>query len=112
MIDLLTQYLHEISFFGTDPEKHEKKKEEVYAELDQSMKNLDVEKCSPADEFFDDLAREHGWPIDEKDEKQDELHDKTMEAEIRFSRYCNWRERSRILESLGETAPAFQEDID
>ncbi len=112
MNDLLTQYLHEISFFGTDPEKHEKKTEKVYAELDQSMKNLDVEKCTPADEFFDELAREYGWPIDEKDEKQDDLHGMIMEAEIRFSRYCNWRERSRILESLGEKAPYFKEDMD
>ena len=23
--------------------------------------------------------------------------------------YCNWRERSRILKSLGDTAPSFEE---
>ena len=112
MIDLLIQYFHEISFFGATPETHKQNIEKVYAKLDQSMKNLDVEKCTPADEFFDDLAREYGWPIDEKDEKQDELHGKLMEAEIRFSRYCNWRERSRILKCLGEAAPEFKEETD
>jgi len=28
---------------------------------------------------------------------------------MRYSRYCNWRECSRILKSLGDTAPSFEE---
>ena len=109
LIDLLTQYLHEISFFGAEPEKHRDNIEDVYTKLGRSLKNLDAEKCTPMEDVFEELAREHNFPIDEKDKKQDTLHEKIMEAEIEYSRYCNWRERSRILESLGEKAPAFRE---
>ena len=41
---------------------------------------------------------------------QDALQEKITKAEIKYNRYCIWRERSRILKSLGETAPEFEED--
>jgi hypothetical protein len=28
---------------------------------------------------------------------------------MKYSRDCNWRERSRILKSLGDIAPSFEE---
>jgi hypothetical protein len=31
------------------------------------------------------------------------------EAGIKNNRYCDWRELSRILESLDETVPSFEE---
>ena len=112
MIELLTQYLHEISFFGADPEQHSKEVEKVCADLDQSMKEIKEGKGKgrPAEEVFKELAMEHGWPIDEKDEKQEAMQEKITEAGIKYNRYCIWRERSRILKSFGETAPEFEKD--
>lgn len=111
--DLLTQYLHEISFFGADPELHREEVENVYAELDQAMKELDEGHTIPEEDVFEELRKRHGRPLDEKDEKMDALKSRITEAEIRFNRYCQWRERSRILESVGETAPLFEEsDLD
>ena len=110
MIDLLTQYLHEISFFGSDPERHQERVEEVCANLERSVKEIEEGGHTvPAEEVFEKLRKEHGLHIDEKDELQDQLHSEIMEAEIKHSRYCNWRERSRILKSFGETAPSFEE---
>ncbi len=110
MIDLLTQYLHEISFFGSDPEGHRERVEEVCADLERSVKEIEEGGHTvPAEEVFEELRKKHDLPIDEKDEFQDRLHSEIMGAEIKYSRYCNWRERSRILKSLGETAPSFEE---
>lgn len=109
MIELLTQYLHEISFFGADPELHRKEVDKVHADLEQAMQEIEEGKCTPAEEVFEEIARKHGWPIDEKDDRQDALRRKVEEAEIQYSRYCSWRERSRILENMGESAPRFVE---
>ena len=109
--ELLIQYLHEISFFGADPELRKEKVKEVYADIDRGMKEIDEGRTIPAEKVFEDLRREHNLPIDEKDEKMDELQSKITEAELIYSRYCNWRERSRILESLGETVPPFKGDV-
>ena len=109
MIDLLTQYLHEISFFGADPELRREEVDKVHADLAQSMKEIEEGKCIPAEEVFGEIARKHGWPRYEKDERQNALRRKITEAEIKYNRYCRWRERSRILMSLGESAPTFEE---
>ena len=109
MIELLTQYLHEISFFGADPELHRKEVDKVHADLEQAMQEIEEGKCTPAEEVFEEIARKHGRPMDEKDDRQDELRDRITQAKAQYSRYCRWRERSRILKSLGETVPAFEE---
>lgn len=110
MTDLLTQYLYEITFFGTDPEDHQKSIDEIWADLEQSKKDIEEGgQTVPADEVFEELRKENGWPEDEKDEIQDQLHSEIMDAELKYSRYCDWRERSRILKSLGEPAPTFEE---
>lgn len=107
--DLLTQYLHEISFFGTVPEKRQITIDEIHADLDQSMKEIEEGKTIPAEKVFNDLAEEFGFPLDEEDDFQDELKKEIFEAEFRYSRYCHWRERSRILTSLGYPVPTFEE---
>ena len=110
MIDLLTQYLREISFFGSDPQKHRERIEEVCADLERSVKEIaEGGHTIPAEEVLEELRKKHGWPVDEKDEFQDQLHSEIMEAEMRYGRYCDWRERSRILRGLGVTAPSFEE---
>ena len=111
MTELLTQYLHEITFCGTDPEARKERVRNIFEDLDQSMKEIDEGQTVSADDMFEELSREYGFPIDEKDPKQDDLHSKVIEAEVRYSRYCTWRERSRILESLGEKPPAFVENV-
>lgn len=99
LVDLLTQYLREITFFGSDPEAHEKKVEEVLDELDKSMEEF---KAGNVGVSLEELDRELGFPVDEKDEVQDTLRSEVIKAEMEYNRYCQFRERKRILESLGE----------
>ena len=110
MIDLLTQYLHEISFFGMDPEQHQEKVEEVVSRMEQAVEDIKEGAYTvPAENVLDELREKHGLPTDEKDEFQKKLRFEILDAEMKYSRYCNWRERSRILKSLGDTAPSFEE---
>ena len=108
IIELLTQYLHEVSFFGTDQEMHRENVNKAFADIDKGMKEIEEGLVVPADEVFENLRRKHGFPLDEKDKMMDELRSKITEAEYYYSRYSNWRERSRIFESLGETAPSYE----
>ena len=110
MIDLLTQYLNEISFFGMDPEQHQDKVEEVVSGLEKAVEEVkEGGHTVPAEKVLDELREKHGSPTDEKDELQKKLRFEILDAEMKYSRYCNWRERSRILKSLGDTAPSFEE---
>jgi hypothetical protein len=110
MIDLLTQYLNEISFFGMDPEQHQDKVEEVVSGLEKAVEEVkEGGHTVPAEKVLDELREKHGLPTDEKDEFQKKLRFEILDAEMKYSRYCNWRERSRILKSLGDTAPSFEE---
>ena len=111
MTELLTQYLRKISYFGIDPEAHRKRVKEVHEELEESIKEIKEGRITSAGESIEMFKRKHGLPIDEKDPRQDALRSKAIEAENRYSRYCNWRERSRILESLGEKPPVFADDM-
>lgn len=105
LIDLLAQYLNEISFFGTKPEVHDERINEVHAELDAAIEQAREGHTFPAKIVFEDLAKEHGFPIDERDDTQEDLEREVRRAELSYYRYCHRRERRRILESLGETVP-------
>ena len=110
MIDLLSQYLNEISFFGSNPEQHEDKVEEVVSDLEQAVEEIKAGGHTvPAEEVFAELREKHGLPTDEKDDFQKKLRFEILDADMKYSRYCNWRERSRILKSLGETTLSFEE---
>ena len=110
MIDLLSQYLNEISFFGMDPDQHQEKVEDVVSGLERAMDEIkEGGHTVPAEEVFAELREKHGLPTDEKDDFQKKLRFEILDAEMKYSRYCNWRERSRILHSMGETAPSFEE---
>lgn len=110
MTELLTQYLRELSFFGIDPEARKERVKEVYEDLEQSMKEIEESRTAPMGKSLEMLKRELGLPINEIDPKQDELRSKAIKAANRYNRYCNWKERSRILESLGEKPPLFEDD--
>ena len=107
--DLLSQFLNELSFFGTEPDHHQKEVDRVCADLDQAMKEIEEGKTKPAELVMDELRKKHRMPIDEKDEVQDQLRNEIMDAEIKYNYYCTWRERSRILASIGQPAPTFEE---
>lgn len=111
MTELLTQYLRETSFFGFDPEARQERVKEVYDDLEQSMKEIKEGLIASAGKSLEMHEKELGLPIDEKDQRQDDLWSKSNAAEKRYNRYCNWRERSCILESLGEKPPLFVDDI-
>ena len=97
--DLLTQYLRESSIFGTDPETHQRKIGKMLGELDRSVAEY---KAGNVGVSLEEISREFGLPEDEKDEVQTALQSEIIKAEIDYNRYCNFRERKRILESIGE----------
>lgn len=110
MIDLLTQYLHEISFLGMDPEEHQDKVDEIATDLETAMEDIrEGGHTVPAEEVLDELMEEHGLLLDKWDAILKKLSSEILDAEMKYSRYCNWRERSRILKSMGYTAPSFEE---
>ena len=111
MTELLTQYLRETSFFGFDPEARQERVKEVYDDLEQSMKEIKEGLTASVGKSLEMHERKLGLPIDEKDQRQYDLWSKANAAEKRYNRYCNWRERSHILESLGEKPPLFVDDI-
>ena len=109
LYDLLSQFLNELSFFGTVPEKHGEKLKIARAELEQAMEEVKAGHTIPAEQVFRELAEEHGLPVDEKDIYKDGLKSELLAAQFKYSRYCHWRERSLILESIGEAAVSFEE---
>lgn len=109
LYDLLSRFLNELSFFGADPEEHQKNVKKAHAELDQAMEEVKAGRTIPAEQVFRELAEEHGFPVDEKDESMEGLRSEVLAAQYKYKRYCHWRERSRILESIGEAAASFEE---
>ena len=109
LMDLLIDYLEEVSFFGMDPEHRAEKLNEVFQSLDNSK--LDAEKANgiPAEEFMMQMSNKYGWPIDEKDQREEELKVKITEAEMDYLRYCHRRERQRILTGIDNPATAHNE---
>ena len=90
-------------------EKCMKTIDEICSNLDQSLKRIKEEKMITTEELFNDLCEEFEFPIDEEDKYQDMLKNEIHEAEFIYSRYCQWRERSRILLSMGYPVPTYEE---
>lgn len=109
LYDLLLQFLNELSFFGTDLEERQEKVNEVQDELTEAMEEAKAGHTIPAEQVFRELAEEHGFPADEKDDFADSLKSERAAAQYKYSRYCHWRERCRILECIGETAVSFEQ---
>lgn len=109
LYDLLSQFLNELSFFGTDLEERREKVKEVHDELDQAMEDVKAGHTIPAEQVFRELAEEHGFPVDEKDDFANSLKSEIFAVQYKYSRYCHWRERSRILKSIGEVPISFEE---
>ncbi len=61
------------------------------------MRSFQEGEAKSADEVFEELRKEHGFPAREKDPSQDELRDKAAIAIAEFEQYCRIRERERIL---------------
>ena len=107
--ELLVQFIQEISFFGTDREGHQKEVDKVFADIEESMKEIEEGRTLTSEEVFEKLRKERGRPIKEKDPVQERYEHEYLTAKFKYNRYCTWRERSRILTSLGETPPTFEE---
>ncbi len=105
----LMQYRNEISFFGTDPEERKPDLDKISADHQQSVKEAKEGHVIPAEQAMDEIAKELGLPIDEKDERKEQLRSEMWDQILKYNRYCEWRERSRILESVGIAAPTFEE---
>lgn len=107
MSELLAQFLDEISLLGMNCEDRQKRIDELNNELKASLLEIAEGKVKPAETVIREIAEEHGFPIDEKDEFKDGLKTTVADAEAELNRYSQWRERSRILESFGEKAEPF-----
>lgn len=107
--ELLVQFLQEISFLGTDPNEHQNEVEQIWADIEEGMKEIEEGKTIPAEQALEEIRKDRGRPIDEKDAVQERYEDEYLTAKFKYNRYCTWRERSRILTSLGETPPTFEE---
>lgn len=97
LIDLLAQYLEETSFFGTDEDSRAAKLSDLIKQLDEGVQSLKEGGGRPAEEVFEEIRKEHGFPEPEKDARQDELESKVVEAIGQFELYGRTRERRRIL---------------
>ncbi len=101
LIDLLAQYLDGASYFGADERSRAAKLSELEKKLDEGIRSMKEGRCRPAEEVFDEIRWEHGFPIPEKDPRQDALRYQAIKAVGKFERYSRTRERRRIL-SIGE----------
>lgn len=97
LIDLLAQYLEEASRFGTDENSRAEKLSELIKQLDEGVQSMKAGVGKSAEEVFEELRRKHGFPVSEKDARQDELGGKVVEAIAEFELYSRTRERRRIL---------------
>ena len=75
----------------------------MLGELDRSVAEY---KAGNVGVSLEEISREFGLPEDEKDEVQTALQSEIIKAEIDYNRYCNFRERKRILECIGEKVNA------
>ena len=97
MIHLLAQYLEQASFFGTEETARSARIEGIVKDLDAGIQSMRDAEPLPADEVFDELCRKHGFPIPEKDSRQDELNSRIIAAVHEYVMYGRTRERKRLL---------------
>ncbi len=97
LTDLLAQYIEGVSCFGTDEASRTAKLGEIFEQLDEGMRSFQEGEAKSAEEVFEELRKEHGFPAREKDPSQDALRDKVTVAVAEFEQYCRIRERERIL---------------
>ena len=100
MIQLLAQYLEQASFFRTEEATRSGRIDEIVKDLDAGIQSMREGESMSADVVFDKLCRKHGFPIPEKDFRQDELYSAVMSAIHEYGMYGRTRERKRILAAL------------
>ena len=101
LTELLAQYLESASFFGTEQETKNTRIAEVERDLEAGIESMRESKGRPAQEAFDDIGREHGFPVPEEDDRQVELCRSALAAIHNYGMYGRIRERKRILATSG-----------
>lgn len=94
---MLAQYLEQASFFGTEETARAGRIDGIVKDLDAGIQSMRDGESMSADEVFDELCRKHGFPIPEKDSRQDELYSKVLSAIHEYGMYGRTRERNRLL---------------
>lgn len=97
MYTLLVEYLKEITFFGISEERHHKEVQEVERKLDDAIRDVEEGKVTSAKDVLERIRKEHDWPEPERDDEQDRLEGKALEAMRNFEAYSLARERRRVL---------------
>ena len=94
---MLAQYLEQASFFGTEEAARSTRIDGIVKDLDAGIQSMRDGESLSADEVFDELCRKHGFPIPEKDSRQDELNSRAITAIHEYGMYGRTRERKRLL---------------
>ena len=93
---VLTQVLHEMTFFGSDyPTWHQRK-----AEVEESLREAQRESENGVFYTTEEVFGKYGLPKDEPDEIADELSRKVVAAENEYNLYFRCREAARVREML------------
>lgn len=100
--ELLAQFVDEITFFGMIRKKRDERIESLHQSLEKSCQEAHEGKYIDEKELFERLYRKNGWPIPEKDEKQDMLRACVNHAKSEYAKYSMTRELQRIQDSIRE----------
>ena len=92
LMDVVVEFLHEISFFGYDQERLG----QALSDIEKSKKELEAGHWISSDELWEEL----GLPKEEVYPKEDEIKRKYYEAECEYSMYCVQMELEKLKEIL------------
>ena len=103
--ELLAQYIEDAAFFGTDATAKEARIQEIHESIAEGRSSLENGESRPVDEVFDELRKELGLPVPEKDARFEELKHSALAAILDCEAYVRTRERRRILAAAREDKP-------
>ena len=98
LMDVIVDFLHEISFFGYDQESLDEEKRK----LDDSIKECEEHPERLVTFDHEDFCKEFGIPLTEEYPEEDEKKKKFYEAGMEYTQYCKSIELQRIKNLLNK----------
>ena len=96
LMDVIVDFLHEISFFGYNQESLDKEK----IKLDESIKECKEHPERLVAFEHEKFCEEYGIPVTEEYPEEDEMKRKYYEAGMEYTKYCKTIELQKIKELL------------
>ena len=97
IMDVIVDFLHEISFFGYNQENLEEEKKQ----LDESIKECEEHPERLITFNHEEFCRKYGIPITEEYPEENEKEKAFYDAGMEYTRYCKEIELQRIKDSFG-----------